>query len=45
MSTISESLDKHHKPISILLSLVILAMVASCTFHEVYPHLSLAVWM
>ena len=37
MSTMSESIDRHHKPIIILLSLIVLAMVASCTFHEVIP--------
>ena len=37
MTTMSASIDKHHKSIIIALSLIILAMVTSCTFHDVIP--------
>ena len=37
MATISESIERHHRLIITVLSLVIVVFVLSCTFHEVIP--------
>jgi len=37
MAAIAASIERHHKLIITVLSLVILVLVASCTFHEVIP--------
>ncbi len=34
MSTLNQSIEKHHKSIIVALALVIVVMVLSCTFHD-----------
>jgi len=37
MAAIAESIEKHHRLIITALSLILLVMVAACTFHDVIP--------
>jgi hypothetical protein len=37
MATVSETVEKHHKLIITVLSLIILALASSCLFHDVIP--------
>ena len=37
MSTISESVERHHKLIITVLALIILVLASSCLFHDVIP--------
>lgn len=37
MATFSDTLERHHKSIIIGLVVIILALAASCIFHDVLP--------
>ncbi len=37
MSTIGERVEKHHKPIILVLLLVIVVFLSACTFHDILP--------
>ena len=37
MATLSESVEKHHKAIILVLGFVIVFFAVSCTFHDVIP--------
>lgn len=37
MTAIAASIERHHRLIIAVLSLIIVVMVVSCTFHDVIP--------
>ena len=37
MAPFADSIERHHRPIIAVLSLIIVVFVVSCTFHEVIP--------
>jgi hypothetical protein len=37
MATLSESVEKHHRPIIAVLLLIIVTLAASCMFHDLIP--------
>jgi hypothetical protein len=37
MPTVGETVEKHHKVIILVLSLVIVVFLSACTFHDILP--------
>lgn len=37
MASVGETVEKHHKPIIIILVLVIVVFLSACQFHDILP--------